>query len=239
MLIIPAIDLQEGCVVRYVQGRSNKKIYSRDPVKTAKHWVQQGAQFLHIVDLDGATTGSLKNLPVVKAIAKQVAVPFEFGGGIRNITSIELLLEAGAKRVIIGTRAIEDEGFLKKVFKRFGDRILVSIDAQQGKLMVKGWRVPTRRKTDDFASMLKSIGFRQFIYTDTSKDGTLKGPNIKELKGLLKVSAMNIIASGGISCLDDIFRLRLLEPKGVSAVIIGKALYEGRFTLPQAIKTGK
>jgi len=237
MLVIPAIDLQDGCVVRFVQGRFSKKVYSRDPRKTALHWVRQGAEFLHVVDLDGAFTGTAKNLDIVKEIAACVDVPVEFGGGVRSIGAINKILKLGVRRVVLGTRAIEDKKFLKSAFSLFRDKIIVSLDAKDEVLQVKGWRSPSGNiKIIDFAHDLAKMGFEELIYTDTLKDGTLKGPNIKNIKVLLKVSGLRVIASGGISSLEDIRKLKSLEKTGVSGIIIGKALYEGKFTLPQALK---
>ena len=237
MLIIPAIDLKDGCVVRFVQGRLDKKIYSRDPVKTAKHWVRQGAKLIHIVDLDGAASGLPKNLNTVKEIIKAVDVPIQFGGGVRTIEMIKSLLDCGIFRIVLGTKAIEDNNFLKTAFRKFKDRIIVSIDAQSGRILIKGWQ-SSYKNTDAlvFARALKDVGFKQIIYTDILKDGTLKGPNIKDLKKLLKETGLGIIASGGISSLDDIRKLKVLEKQGLRGVIIGKALYEGKFTLTQALK---
>lgn len=237
MLIIPAIDLKDGCVVRFVQGKSNKKVYSRDPLKVAKHWVKQGAKFLHIVDLDGAFTGIPKNLEAVKEIAKQIKIPIEFGGGIRSIGSIESVLEAGVARVVLGTKAVEDKVFLARAFKKFKNKIIVGVDAKNGLTMVRGWK-SGYKNTDagEFSLYLKKLGFNELIYTDTLKDGTLTGPNIKELKKLLKLTGLKIIASGGISCLEDLNKLKSLEKEGLAGVIVGKALYEGKFTLPQALK---
>lgn len=236
-MIIPAIDLQDGCVVRFVQGRFNKKIYSRDAVKTAKHWVKSGAKWLHIVDLDGAFSGKPKNLNIVKKIAKSVDVPIEFGGGIRDLQSVKEVLDAGIERVVLGTRAVGDKTFLKKAFAKFKEKIIISIDAKDGQVMTKGWKEANKRKDAvSFARELKELGFNQAIYTDTLKDGTLSGPNIKGLKELLKKAGLNIIASGGISSLDDISKLKSLEKEGVIGVIIGKALYEGKFTLREALK---
>lgn len=237
MLIIPAIDLKDGCVVRFVQGKTNKKVYSKDPLKVAKHWASQGAKFLHIVDLDGAFSGEPKNIAVVKDIAKQIKIPIEFGGGIRSIESIKNVLDAGVARVVLGTKAIEDKEFLIKAFKKFKDKIIVGVDAKDGKIMVRGWKAGYKN-TDagDFSLYLKNLGFGELIYTDTMKDGTLTGPNIKELKRLLKLTGLKIIASGGVSNLEDLHKLKGLEKDGVSAVIVGKALYEGKFTLPQALK---
>jgi len=237
MLIIPAIDLQSGCVVRFVQGRTNKKIYSKDPVKVAKHWVKQGAKFLHIVDLDGAFSGIPRNLEIVKEIVNQVKVPVEFGGGLRKVDTIKDVLSAGVNRVVLGTRAVEDKDFLKKVFDKFRNKIIVGVDAKDGEVMVRGWKAGHKNTgAVDFSLSLKKLGFSELIYTDTLKDGTLTGPNIKEIKKLLKMTGLKIIASGGISSLEDLHKLKCLEKDGVSGVIVGKALYEGKFTLPQALK---
>jgi len=237
MLIIPAIDIQGACVVRLVQGKSDKKTYSRDPVKTAKHWVKQGAELLHLVDLDGAFRGKPKNLEIVKEIAKNISVPLEFGGGVRDMSTVKQVLDLGVYRVVLGTRAIQDKVFLRKAYKTFKKKIIISLDAKDEKIVVNGWKASAGNKNlTGFAESLKEIGFKEFIYTDTLKDGTLKGPNIKSIKALLKKTGMRIIASGGISSLDDIYRLKLLEKLGLSGIIIGKALYEGKFSLAQAIK---
>jgi len=237
MLIIPAIDIQDGCVVRFVKGRLDKKIYSRDPLKTARHWVGQGAQYLHIVDLDGAISGSPKNIDIVESIVKNINIPVELGGGLRTTEVIKKVLGFGVSRVVLGTKAVEDKGFLKKTIKTFKDKIIIGVDAQAESVMIKGWKSSSKAADlIEFVNSLKSLGLKELIYTDTLKDGTLKGPNIKGVKALLKASSMKIIASGGISSLEDIHKLKSLEKDGLSGVIIGKALYEGRFTLPQAIK---
>lgn len=239
MLIIPAIDLKDGCVVRYVQGKLDKKVYSKDPVKTALHWVRQGAQFIHIVDLDGAFTGIPKNLGAAKEIVKNIDIPVEFGGGVRDLSTIEELLAAGVKRVVLGTKAIEEETFLKEVFGRFGEKVIISLDAKNDSLATKGWKEEsTAIKLFDFACILKELGFTEVIYTDVFKDGTLSGPNIKSIKSLLKKTGLHVVASGGISTLEDIKKLKKIEKDGVTAVIIGKALYEGKFTLKEAITLG-
>ena len=236
-MIIPAIDLIDGKVVRLVQGRLNKKIYSKDPVKTAKHWERQGAELIHVVDLEGATTGAPKNLNIVKEMIENTNVPLQFGGGVRKIETIASLLDCGIWRVVLGTKAAEDKAFLKKAFKTFKGKIIVSIDALGGRLLVRGWRVSCKNiNVLDFAHALKEIGFQQVIFTDTSKDGTLKGPNIREIKKLFKETRLKVIASGGISSLEDLYKLKLLEKQGLGGVIVGKALYEGEFTLTQALK---
>lgn len=224
-------------MVRLVQGRSDKKIYSRDPVKTARHWVRQGAQLLHIVDLDGAFSGVPKNLAAVKEIARNVDIPIEFGGGVRTEKTLKDLLDSGVSRVVLGTKAAQDRTFLKKAFGKFKERIIISVDVKAGEVFIKGWRSNSGAKGAlSFVRSLKELGFQEIIYTDIAKDGTLHGPNIKDTKDLLKQTAIKIIASGGISSLEDIRRLKLLEKKGLIGIIIGKALYEGRFTLQEALR---
>lgn len=237
MLIIPAIDLKDGCVVRLVQGKlSDKTVYSKDPVEIAKHWVKQGAQFIHVVDLDGAFSGVPNNLEIAKEIAKSISIPIEFGGGVRRIDTIKVLIDAGVSRVVLGTKAVEDEDFLKKAFFEFKNKVIVSIDAKNGKALIKGWQDgQTEIDALDLAARLKSIGFKELVYTDISRDGTLSGPNFKGIEALLK-AGLKIIASGGISDLEDLRKLKLMENDGVTGVIVGKALYEGKFTLSEAIK---
>jgi len=237
MLIIPAIDLRGGKVVRLFQGKFNReKIYSSDPVKVAKHWARQGAKFLHVVDLDGASSGAPKNLKVLEEIVAQVGMPVEFGGGVRSIETISRLLSLGVGRVILGTKAAADEEFLKKAWKKFGEKIIVSIDAKSGKVLTQGWNRKAAKTTLDFARELKKIGFKQIIYTDISRDGTLAGPSILGIKELLKLTGLNVIASGGVSDLKDLVKLKQLQKKGLAGVIIGRALYEGKFTLVEALK---
>jgi len=237
MLIIPAIDLRGGKVVRLFQGRFDReKIYSADPVKVAKHWAKQGAQFLHIVDLDGASSGKPKNLEALKRILSEVGVPIEFGGGVRGMETISDLLNLGVQRVVLGTRAADDPQFLKKAFKKFGQKIIVSIDAKDSKVLTRGWNSPTSKIVLDFAKELKGIGFRQVIYTDISRDGALAGPNILGIKDLIRKAGLDVIASGGVSGLKDLIKLKSLQKKGVSGVIVGKALYEGKFTLAEALR---
>jgi len=235
--ILPAVDLQDGCVVRLVKGEFGRsKEYSRDAVAVAEKWAGQGAAMIHIVDLDGARTGEQKNLPVAVKIAEAAGIPVQLGGGIRTLQAIKRALEAGIGRVILGTRAVEDSVFLKKAYARFGKRVIVSVDAAGGRIMVKGW-LKSHGGPDavDFARSLKDIGFAEMIYTDTLRDGTLKGPNIPAVRQLLEGSGLRVIASGGISSLDDIRDLCRLEERGLSGIITGKALYEKKFTLRQAI----
>ncbi len=224
-------------MVRLFQGRFDRqKVYSADPVKIAKHWVKQGAKFLHIVDLDGASCGSPKNLGALKKILKQLGVPLEFGGGVRNMQTISAILALGAQRVVLGTRAANDAKFLKQARKKFGDKIIVSIDAMKGRVLTQGWNKASARSALDFAGELKKTGFKQVIYTDISRDGALNGPDITGIKELARKTGLDVIASGGVSSLKDLRKLKGLQKKGVSGVIVGKALYEGKFTLAEALK---
>jgi phosphoribosylformimino-5-aminoimidazole carboxamide ribotide isomerase len=236
MLIIPAIDLKEGKVVRLVQGKFNKKVYSSDPVQTAKHWARQGAKLIHIVDLDGAMEGKFANLDIVKRIIKEAKVRVQYGGGVRSEAIVKKLFESGVSRVVIGTKAVEDSRFLINIFKKFRDNIIVSIDEIEGSVFTRGWRIRVKaHKTLEFAKKLKEMGFKRIIYTDIKKDGTLKGPNIQNIKRILKETGLEVIASGGVSSLEDIRKLKILERSGLAGVIVGKALYEGKFTLRAAL----
>lgn len=238
MLIIPAIDIKDGCVVRLCQGKlRDKTVYSRDPLKTAKHWAKQGAELIHVVDLDGAATGLPKNIEIVKDIVKSVPAHIQFGGGVRKLETINALLDSGIYRVVIGTKAVEDKRFLERAFKAFDDKIIVSIDAMGNRALTQGWQ-ESGKSVDalELAAALKDMGFKQLIYTDIAKDGTLKGPNIRSIKAMLRQTRMDIIASGGISSLEDIRKLKSIAKNGVTGIIIGKALYEGKFTLTQALK---
>lgn len=238
MLIIPAIDIIGGNVVRLFQGKFNQKTsYSKDPVKTAKHWARQGAKLIHVVDLDGAISGEAKNIGLIKKIAAQLDIPIEVGGGIRSLAVIDELLDSKIMRLVLGTKAIEDPEFLKKAFSKFKNRVIVSADVNAGKLAIKGWQVSYKRcDLGAFLKNIAAIGMKELIFTDTSKDGTLKGPNMKMLKNMLKTTGLKIISSGGVSSLEDIYRLKMLEKNGLSGVIIGKALYEGKFSLKEALK---
>jgi phosphoribosylformimino-5-aminoimidazole carboxamide ribotide isomerase len=238
MLIIPAIDIKEGKVVRLFQGKSSQEtVYSRNPVAFARHWQKQGAELLHVVDLDGAFLGQPKNLDSVKKIIRAVQTPVEFGGGVRDAKTIEALLKIGVRRVVLGTKAVEDREFLQSAVANFRERIVVSIDARDGKVLTKGWVFQEKDlNVIDFGMMLGEIGVDTVIYTDTSKDGTLRGPDMEGLKTLLARTGLRVIASGGVSNIDDLLQLKALTRKGLEGVIVGKALYEEKFTLKEAIR---
>ncbi|MBL7081174.1 MAG: 1-(5-phosphoribosyl)-5-[(5-phosphoribosylamino)methylideneamino]imidazole-4-carboxamide isomerase [Candidatus Omnitrophica bacterium] len=236
MLIIPAIDLRKGRVVRLVQGKTNLKVYSSDPLKTAKHWQRQGARLLHIVDLDGAREGQPCHLDILKKILKGINIPVEFGGGIRDIKAIRIILNLGVKRIILGTK-LKDLSFLKAAKLKFKEKVIASLDVLNNQLRLSGWQAQyTKSSPNELAKKLKDTGFKTIIYTDILRDGTLKGPNITMIKRLLKETGLNLIAAGGIGEIGDLFKLKPLEKNGLIGVIVGKALYEERFTLKMAQK---
>lgn len=239
MLIFPAIDLKGGRCVRLTQGRpEEERVYGEDPVAMARHWVGSGARWLHLVDLDGAFAGEPKQLAVVKEIALSVAVPVQLGGGMRSLQQMEAALKAGVSRLILGTAAVQRPELVREACAAFGsERVVVGIDARDGLVAVKGWQDTTGRNFLQVAREMQELGCRRVIFTDTSRDGMLCGPNLSALRQLAESSGLRVIASGGVSCLQDIEELRKLEPLGVEGVILGKALYEGRVQLREALAT--
>lgn len=239
MIIIPAIDLKDGLVVRLLQGNFDKvTVYSKDPVGFAKKFENSGAKFMHIVDLDGAKTGELKNIDIIKNILKNISIPVEFGGGVRNKETIELLLNLGIERVILTTKAVEDENFLKKIVKEFGHHIAVSIDSKSGFLAMRGWVEVSKIKAVDFAAKISKLGVKTIIFTDVATDGALSGPNIKSLKEILNAVSENssVVSSGGISSMEDIKNLKKIGNPALEGVIIGRAIYEGKIDLKEAVE---
>jgi len=239
MLVIPSIDLKDNCVVRFVRGKYKEKIYSKNPLKIAKDWERQGAELLHIVDLNGAFTGEIKNLDILKDILENVKIKVEFGGGIRDIDKINQLIKLGVERVVLGTRAIEEKKFLKKAIECFGEKIVVSVDERKNKIAIGGWRRILNYSPLELVKRLEYLGLKAIIYTDTLRDGTLKGPNIEGIKKILENVSIPVFVSGGVSSLDDIRSLKELEKEGLKGVIIGKALYEKRFSLKEAISVAR
>lgn len=234
MIVFPAIDLRAGRCVRLRQGDpSQQQVFSEDPVEVARKWEAAGARALHVVDLDGAFEGRPANLHMVARIARAVSVPIQLGGGLRSIDSIARALVAGADRVILGTAAI-GPGLLAYAVHRWGARVLVGIDARSGMVAVRGWREVTAVRAADLALAVQKAGVSEIIYTDISRDGMLEGPNFESIAEMAKMGA-RIIASGGVSRLEDVRRLAELEPEGITGVIIGKALYTGAISLPEAI----
>jgi len=236
MIIFPAIDINGGKVVRLRQGEfSDVTEYSMDPLAVAKQWVDAGAEWLHIVDLDGALHGEMKNFDIIAQLAQKIPVPIQMGGGVRTEDDIEKLIFAGIKRIILGTRVIEDRPFLKKILARFGDKIAISLDCKDGRLTQKGWTETTKVKGTDFAKELEALGLQCLIYTDIKRDGMLTGPNLEALSEILSTVKIPVIASGGIANIDDIKNLLTIKPRPVMGAITGKAIYEGKLDLKEAI----
>ena len=237
MLIIPSIDLRGGKCVRLVQGRADAEtVFSDDPVAMAVKWQSKGACFLHVVDLDGAFTGAPKNLDMVKRIVDTVSIPIEMGGGIRDQRTIKTVFQAGVQRAILGTSALKDPAFAEAMCREYADRIAVGIDAKDAMVATHGWTEVGEKSAIHFAVEMEQAGVKTVIYTDIRRDGTLTGPNIEATKRMAQATQnVEIIASGGVSSLQDIRSLKALEPLGVTGVIIGKALYTGDLQLEEAI----
>ena len=238
MLVIPAIDLKNGQCVRLLQGRkSDMTVYNENPVDVAREFASAGAEMIHVVDLDGAfnETGS-PNRAVVRQIVEAVDVAIEFGGGIRTVEDVRQLCEAGVARVVLGTVAAESPHALREFVDEFSSRICVGIDARDGRVMTRGWEAATPLLAVDLARSVAECGVERIIYTDIARDGTLVGPNIQQTLAVAEAANVLVTASGGVSSLDDIKRLRDAGDSRVDSVIVGKALYEGKFTLEEAIK---
>ena len=235
MLIIPAIDLKDGVCVRLQQGRKDAvTVYSRDAAGTAKKWEGMGARVLHVVDLDGAFSGSQQNLNRIVEIRKSVRMTIEVGGGIRDIAAVDRLISAGIDHVIIGTAAIEDPSFVMEACSKFPGRIFIGIDAREGKVAVKGWEEVSAIDAKELAKRVETVGIAGIIYTDIARDGMLTGPNIPALEDMVRTMNIPVIASGGIATLDDI--KSLLEIKNLWGAITGKAIYSGSLDLKEALK---
>jgi len=235
MLIIPAIDLKDGQCVRLTQGNMHQAtVYSDDPVAMARQWQDQGAQLLHVVDLNGAFEGEPKNLSHVEAIVNAVSIPVQVGGGIRSLDTVRMYLGAGAKRVVMGTTALRHRQVVEEILEVFPERVVVSIDAKNGLVATDGWKTVTDISARDAILSLAGLPLAAVMYTDIAKDGMMAGPNIPSLKIMVEASPVPIIASGGISNLEDIKAIKALGPK-VEGVILGKSLYEGKIDLAQAI----
>lgn len=239
MIAIPAIDIRLGKVVRLSQGDfTAETVYPGSPVEMAQRWEAAGAGMIHVVDLDGAAEGRPVNLGTVRMIARAVKTEIELGGGIRDEDSMQQAIDAGAAKVVIGTKAL-DRKFLESAVKKFGAAIVAGIDASGGFVRTKGWTVKTEEKAVDLAKLVEAAGVRTVNYTDISKDGMLAGPNVDSVAGLLAATKIDVVLAGGISTVDDIRMLKRLPGRGLKGVIIGKALYEGRVDLEEAIKACK
>jgi phosphoribosylformimino-5-aminoimidazole carboxamide ribotide isomerase len=236
MLVIPAVDLKNGRCVRLRQGRMDAEtIYSDDPVAMAQGWVDQGATWLHVVDLDGAVDGEPRNLPVIERIVKTVPVPVQVGGGIRTVDRIERYLGVGVARVIIGTLAIEQPLLAADICRRFAGRMAVSLDARDGQVALKGWQESAALDYLGIARQIEAWQPTVLIFTAIQRDGTLEGPDLPRLQALLSAVSLPVIVAGGIGHLDHLQSLVPLATDGLSGVIVGKALYEGLVTFREAL----
>lgn len=238
MVIIPAIDLKNGRCVRLIEGlEASAKVYDRDPVEVARSYQNAGATLIHVVDLDAAFRESASdNRGIIREIAQAVTIPIEVGGGVRSLADIECLIEdIGARYVIVGTLAAQYADALSEAVNEFGDSVVVGIDARENKVAVRGWTDETSIDATDLASRVSDIGVRRIVYTDITRDGKLEGPNVEMTRRIAAASGINVTASGGVGSLEDLDSLCEIEPSGVDSVIVGKALYEGRFTLEAAI----
>lgn len=234
MKIFPAIDLIDGCAVRLFKGDySQKTVYSNSPADVAKSFAAAGAEYIHIVDLDGARDGSNANIEVVRNIVKESGLKAEIGGGIRSVDAIEKYLDLGVMRVILGTAAVTDSEFLKKAVSAYGERVAVGVDIKDGKVAIKGWTQVSELTCFDFCRQLEELGVKTVICTDISKDGVMSGTNIELYKELSSRFKMDIVASGGVSNLDNV---RTLTNMNMYGAILGKALYTGSIDLSEAIK---
>ena len=234
MIILPAIDLKDNCCVRLCQGEfDNVKIYSKSPLEIALEWKKQGATHLHMVDLDGAKSERMINKKSVESIVKNSGLKVEVGGGIRTKKDIEFLLDLGVHRVILGTMAVENRELLKELVEEHKGRIVVSIDAKNGKVALKGWKLLSDVDSLTLCKELEEIGVQTILYTDILKDGMLQGPNFEIYKEISEKTSLNLIASGGISTLEDIKKLKDMNIYGT---IVGKALYEKRFELKEVFQ---
>ncbi|WP_428310826.1 1-(5-phosphoribosyl)-5-[(5-phosphoribosylamino)methylideneamino]imidazole-4-carboxamide isomerase [Hydrocarboniphaga sp.] len=237
MLLIPAIDLKNGHCVRLRQGNMDDvTVFSEDPVEMARQWADQGAERIHVVDLDGALKGLPVNLKVVEAIASAVDVPVQIGGGIRDEETVQRYLNAGVAYVIIGTKAVNTPHFLRDLCLEYPRHIIVSLDAKDGRLALNGWAKLTHFDAIEAAVHCERDGVEALIYTDIGRDGMMAGFNVESTRALAQAVNTPVFASGGVSTLDDIRRLKDLEGEGVAGAVIGRALYEGGFSLADAVK---
>ena len=227
--VIPAVDIRGGKCVRLFQGKYDQEtVFSEDPVAVALQWQEEGARRLHVVDLDGALTGSPQNLEIVRQMASSLQIPIGFGGGLRDVQSVRRALDAGVDRIILGTAAIESPGMVKQACALFGDKVAVALDAQNGVVMIHGWTEASGEPALDVAAQMVDIGVSRLIYTDISRDGTLTEPNFEAVSQFVNSVGVAVVASGGIARAEHIVRLRNL---GVEGAVVGRALYTGAIAL--------
>jgi phosphoribosylformimino-5-aminoimidazole carboxamide ribotide isomerase len=235
VILYPAVDIADGRAVRLVQGDfSAETVYRDSPLEAARAWVEAGARFLHVIDLDGARTGSPKSLHHLEQIAGELAVPVQYGGGLRSLPAVRDALRAGAERVILGTAAYTDIDFLDEILGAYRERIIVSVDTRGGHVSTSGWQQTTQMPADSVIERLQNRGVRSFVYTNVDRDGMLQGPDLEEVARIAAVVRGRFLYSGGIGTLEHLTALRDLRQVNLGGVIVGKALYEGRFTVREA-----
>lgn len=240
MIVIPAVDLADGKCVRLRQGdMTQRTVYGDDPAAMARHWEEQGAEVLHVVDLDGALSGQSANLPAIEAIVGAVRIPVELGGGLRTRADVQRVLDLGVRWAIMGTSALRNPQAVQEAVAAYGERVIVGLDARDGRVAVSGWTETSDVSVLDLARQMETMGVQRLICTDIATDGMLAGPNLASLRAIAEAVDIEIIASGGVSSLQDIIALKTLEPLGVIGVITGKAIYEGTLDLKQAIAAAR
>jgi phosphoribosylformimino-5-aminoimidazole carboxamide ribotide isomerase len=233
--VFPAVDISEGRCVRLLQGRfGTETVYSDDPVQVALGFSSAGARWLHIVDLDGAKTGVPANRELVLDVVRRASCPVQAGGGVRSLDDVEDLIAAGANRAVLGTIALEDPDEMARACARFGERIAVSLDARSGELAAHGWTVGSGIPVEDAVGAFTSAGVSLFIYTDVTRDGTMSGPDVQGLTRVAELTDVPVVASGGVSTLDEVKTVAGMHKMGVAGVVVGRALYEGKFTIGEA-----
>jgi len=237
MIIFPAIDIRNGKCVRLTKGCFDQEtIFADQPVDMAVRWAEEGAEYLHLVDLDGALAGKPVNMAAITEIIKSVKIPVQLGGGIRTLENIAQCLEAGVQRVILGSIAVREPELVAAACKKYGDRIVVGIDAKDGLAAVEGWGVTGGISAEELAKRMAAVGVARIIYTDISRDGMLSGVNVEATAALAKASGIPIIASGGVKDISDIQGIKAMENSGIEGVIVGKAIYLGTLNLKDALK---
>lgn len=240
MIIFPAIDIRGGKCVRLTEGRFDREtVFADKPADMAKRWQSEGAQFLHLVDLDGALAGKPVNLAAIKEILCQVDIPVQLGGGIRSLEVIEEMLAIGISRVILGSIAVRRPDLVKAACERFAEKIVVGIDARDGVVAVDGWGVSGNVLAEELALQMSAAGVRRIVYTDISRDGTLSGVNVAATASLAAKAGIPVIASGGVSGLSDIRALKKATGAGIEGVIVGKAIYTGALSLTEALEAAR
>lgn len=236
MIVYPAIDIRRGRCVRLYRGDpSAETVYGDDPVAMAERWVAEGAEWLHVVNLDGALEEESDTPKAVQAIVRTVSIPVQVGGGLRTLDDMAAALDWGVARIILGTVAVREPELVEEAIRRFGaERVVVGIDARDGKVAIRGWKEQSELSALELAARMKALGVERLVYTDISRDGMLEGPNVARTGELAQQSGLRVIASGGVGSLDHLRQLRWIEPFGVDGVIVGQALYTGAVSLPAA-----